>query len=221
MRHYKLFYFDLKSKAEVIRLVFRAAGEPYEDVRLDSKEWARMKPDMPFLQIPVLEVSETDDYNGATTTAFYRLAQSKTIVKFLANRFNLAGENEMDRTLADMITEEIVDTNVILNNIYKLPNGEKKRDALRDAMHGQVLTNLTCIQNLLEANKHGGGYLVGKSLTYADLHLLYFYEWLKDYKSEILAKLPLLKEHEKKISELPRIAEHLSKHAHVKTAKIF
>lgn len=39
MPTYKLTYFDLRARAEIIRLVFAAAGVDYEDVRLEAEQW--------------------------------------------------------------------------------------------------------------------------------------------------------------------------------------
>lgn len=43
MPAYKLFYFDARSHAEPIRLIFALAGVQYEDVRLCDDEWGILK----------------------------------------------------------------------------------------------------------------------------------------------------------------------------------
>jgi len=44
MPTYKLTYFNARGRAEIIRLIFAAAGEKYEDIRLDNDQWAALKP---------------------------------------------------------------------------------------------------------------------------------------------------------------------------------
>ena len=52
---------------------------------------------MPNGQVPVLE------YNGQ------QIAQSMTIARFLANEFNLAGKNALEKAQADMVVDNVTD----------------------------------------------------------------------------------------------------------------
>ncbi|VDM98871.1 unnamed protein product [Thelazia callipaeda] len=76
MPSYKLYYFDLMGRAEVIRLIFAQAEVPYEDIRFNKEDWAtHYKPMMPFGQVPVL------DEDGKL------LSQSTAIALYLARKF--------------------------------------------------------------------------------------------------------------------------------------
>ena len=44
MSKYKLTYFNLRGRAEVTRLLFAQAGVEYEDHRIESADWAKLKP---------------------------------------------------------------------------------------------------------------------------------------------------------------------------------
>jgi glutathione S-transferase len=62
MAQYKLYYFNLRGRAEVIRYVLVAAGQDYEDVRFGGEEWrAKYKAQTPSGQCPFLEVHESSN----------------------------------------------------------------------------------------------------------------------------------------------------------------
>lgn len=53
----KLVYFNLKGRAEIIRLCFASGKVPFEDKRITQEEFAALKPTLPFGQLPVLHVN--------------------------------------------------------------------------------------------------------------------------------------------------------------------
>ena len=100
MSTYKLTYFPVRGRAEVIRFVFAQAGVKYEDVRIKQENWPELKPsklavmsrfldvtiiipfailflpsDTPLGHLPILEV------DGKT------ICGSTGIARFLAERF--------------------------------------------------------------------------------------------------------------------------------------
>ena len=80
MAEYKLYYFDLKGRAEIIRLLFAAAEKKYEDIRYPKEKWPEYKPKAPFGQCPFLEVIE-----GSNTLV---LSQSIAISNFILTILN-------------------------------------------------------------------------------------------------------------------------------------
>lgn len=43
MARYKLIYFRGRARAELVRLIFHAAGEEFEDVQVDENSWQQIK----------------------------------------------------------------------------------------------------------------------------------------------------------------------------------
>lgn len=205
MAAYKLIYFHLKNKANVARILFALANQPYDDLRISiEQEWPNYKDQMPFKQVPVLEITEN---NGNT----YQIAQSNSICRYLAYKFQLAGKNEIEMAQTDMIVEQATDLLNLLLETHKKPESEQKRKELEEALSLKVPQGLKLIQNILETNPNKSGFLVGDSLTYADVHLMNFYDWLLERKDKILEDLQALKHHDEKIRSVPKIAEHLQK----------
>ena len=118
-----------------------------------------------------------------------------------------------------MIIDQVLDIWNSLLKVYVTPESEEKKTNLSKAMNEQVPHMLKLVQNILEANKTG--YFVGDSVTVADVYVVNFYDWLREHKESVLSKLPALKRHEEKIRALPKIAEHLKKHANQRLTILF
>ncbi|KAK6738219.1 hypothetical protein RB195_020369 [Necator americanus] len=83
--------------------IFVLAGQKYEDVRYSFEEWPKHKDEMPFGQIPVLEVDGK------------QLGQSFAIVRFLSRKFGFAGKSPFEEALVDSIADQYKD---YFNEIY-------------------------------------------------------------------------------------------------------
>jgi glutathione S-transferase len=91
----------MKGRAEVARFLFAISGQEYEDVRIEKDDWPNQKVKMPFNQIPVLEVNDGDKST--------LISQSFTIARFLARKFNLDGNSELEKAQVDMVVEQFID----------------------------------------------------------------------------------------------------------------
>ena len=78
-------YFDIRGRAEPVRLVYEDLGEPYEDRRVTDIEWIDLKPRTPFGQLPLFSQGDL------------HLTQSYAIYRHLARSHVLYGASELDR----------------------------------------------------------------------------------------------------------------------------
>lgn len=60
MVHYKVHYFNLRGRGEIIRLVLTAAGVEFEDRRVEFSEWPSLKPNTPLGSLPFVEIQDGD-----------------------------------------------------------------------------------------------------------------------------------------------------------------
>lgn len=195
MSQYKLTYFNLRGRAEIIRLVFVAAGVGFEDFRFERQQWSQYKSATPFGQVPVLE------FDGN------KLCQSRAIARFLARKFNLAGKTEWDEVRADMIVDEVEDMFTAIFKFFFLQDNAAKAEAKSKYLQEQLPVTLDNFERLLKENKGGDGYFVGDGLTWADLQLLVVVDWLQMLgATDLLNERPKLLALSQRIEKLPKIA---------------
>ncbi|CAF4590427.1 unnamed protein product [Rotaria sp. Silwood1] len=101
---YKLIYFAGRGLAETSRMLFKAAGQEFQDYRYPivindgqyiRPEWDADKSKYIYEKIPVLEI------DGGK----YVIAQSKAIERFLARRFNMLGSNDIEAAIIEDLTK--------------------------------------------------------------------------------------------------------------------
>lgn len=207
MPSYKLTYFPLRALAEVSRVLFQLGGQEYEDVPVTFEEWPKHKATMPFQQVPVLEVHEE---NGEKVV----IAQSGSIERYLAKKFNLLGKSDLEQARIDMVCEQVNDLHRNLLQLYghiyfRKPGYEAKKAELEKTLD-EMGTSLKLIEAIYadnQAKSGNSGFLIGDKVSYADIKLINFYDWLNDKKSSTLDQVPGLKQHYEKIRGLAQLKE--------------
>nr|QUF59405.1 glutathione S-transferase GSTS6/7-3 [Brachionus angularis] len=185
--------------------MFAQAGQEYKDARIKVADWPTLKPAFTFEQVPVLEVQK-----GSENLV---LSQSLAIARCLARQFDLNGRNPTETALIDMYGSQVAD---LFNNIKVLlyiafiRNKHKKRfmnNASQALMDETWKKNFKYFEKRLEIN--GNGYLVGYSLSWADLYLSQITDFLLNRKSQFLSNYPRIKALDDRVRSLPRIADWL------------
>lgn len=158
MADIKLVYFNLQARGEPVRLILAAAGQKYEDVRISFEDWPKEKPNSPYGQLPYVV------YKGKI------YGQSVALANFFAREFSLAGKTDLEALRVDEAVGLTVD---FINTIYKAKfesDKAKKEELYKNLFDSDAPRFLGFFQRLLKDNGNTG-YLVGSSLTQADLFL--------------------------------------------------
>lgn len=193
---YKLTYFNMRGKAEVIRLLFAVAGVEYEDCRIERDDWPTEKEKVqpPFGQMPLLTV------DGQT------YCQSISIARYLAEKFGLAGGSELDKLRADMIVHCCEDMIIAFSASFRETDPERKAQLTEKYEKEQLPVFYANFEKILAGNKGGDGYFVGDSLTWADLQ---FYHYVSMYVTVTgKDRNALLKDAPKSLALLDRVEKH-------------
>lgn len=205
MSTYQLTYFPCEAKGELIRFILAQTNTDYKDVRISNDEWEALKPTTPFGCIPILEV------DGDT------LAGSGPIARYLAEKLDLAGSNDIENA-------KIAGIKDIQNDIVKklLPAFFEEDETKKQAMKKEVIENiipkyLGIMEKTIKDNHADEGWLFGPKLTYVDLNLYLVVDFMKLFKEDGLFNwYPGIEKLMKNVSALPNIAEWLKKRPETK-----
>lgn len=208
-----LVYFAARGRAELIRLVLAEAGVDYQEHPVGKgtppvggrpTDFAALKATgtLPFDAVPVWE-----EPGGL------RLAQSGAIANHVARAYGLRGKDAMEEAKCDELLGAVDDVRLELRKLATVPADQ--RPVLRAELASATLPRwLGYLHRLLEKNGGGGGYVVGSSVTVADLALWYLLEQIRDNGfGGALERYPALMAFVDRIGSRPRIA------AYVKSAR--
>ena len=188
MSQYKLTYFNIRGRAELIRLIFAQASVQYEDKRIAKEEWVELKPKTPNGSLPTLEV------DGKT------LPGSIPIARFVAERFGVAGSNDIENTEIAGVMDCLTD---LVTSFMKVmfEKDETRKAGLKKSFDEEECPKYL---SLLEKRVTAEGWLYGSKVTYADLA---FFNFSENLPAEVLAKYQGLKSVKENVGVLPNIAQ--------------
>jgi glutathione S-transferase len=111
----RVIYFDIRGRAEPIRLLLEEVGTEYTNDHADL-EWMTRKKDTPFGVLPIYE-------HGSL-----RIPESQAILRHLARVHDLYGDTEDDRVRCDIAEEALVDAKSLLGMFPWRANAEGERE---------------------------------------------------------------------------------------------
>ncbi|XP_025988454.2 glutathione S-transferase [Solenopsis invicta] len=197
---YKLIYFNARGRAEHIRYIFAYAGIDYIDERISDESWPRLKKSMPYGKLPVLEI------DGKL------IAQSNAVARYLARKYNLAGKDEWESMLCDLLVDTLGDLkqSMFLCRIEEddIKKEEKKAKLVKDI----IPFYLSKFEQTVAKNN---GYAVGSTTTWADFVFAVALENFENiFGATALENYPALRGLKKRVHEISTIAKWLSQRPH-------
>ncbi|KAM4809506.1 hematopoietic prostaglandin D synthase [Rhinophrynus dorsalis] len=191
MPNYKLTYFNIQGRGEIIRYLFAYMGVNYEDHRIEFSEWPTIKPCIPYGQLPVLEI------DGVIFN------QSLAIGRYLARKAGLAGKSDLDELRVDAILDSIDDF-VSQFPWREADDAKTKQKEYMANFAPQLLSNL-------EKTLGDKSWLVGDSVTWADFYWDTCSDGLENYVPGFAKEYPKLLALKGRVKSIPAIAAWVKK----------
>ncbi|XP_034241044.1 glutathione S-transferase-like [Thrips palmi] len=192
---YRLHYFALAGLGEPVRYLLHYGRIPFEDVRIDAKQWPEHKKKMPFGTMPVLEV------DGVMYT------QSRAICRYLAGQVGLQGATPEECLHIDIVVETFNDLRAAVADWFYDANPETKATKLRPLMEKTAPFYLSKFEAMAEAN---GGYLANHKLTWADVYFCAPLTWFDAMlRQNVLEGYPALQALRRRVDALPGVADYV------------
>ena len=212
----ELGYWAIRGLGQPIRFLMVYADVEFSETRLgiesdgrvmsreeEAEDWSMIKEklDMPFPNLPFLI-----DRSGAEVV---QITQSNAVLRYLARRFDLYGDNELDRIEIDVIQEEAYDLrNKIVKAAYTL--GEDYKTAFNEFQETAVPRHLDSLEKHLSKRSNKTCF-VGSRISLVDF-VLYELIWqvsLMVPGSVSSITHPLLANYIDDFSKLPKIAAYM------------
>jgi glutathione S-transferase len=189
-----LTYFDIRARAEPVRLILEELAISYEDRRVAAEEWASMKKETPFGRLP--------SYRDGGLEIF----QSHAIYRHLARTHRLYGESEEEHVRCDVVEEALSDLNTLIGMAPWRDDFEKTRG---DFVAKELSPRLGQLARFFETSPAGRGFWVGASLTFVDLIAFAHLDCTGVMFPEAMAAHPALLKFCDGIASRPRITAYL------------
>jgi len=145
-------YFDVRGRAEPIRLILEGRGVDYEDIQVESEEWKTLKPKTPFGGLPTYREGDL------------ALVQSHAIYRHLARRHEIYGADEAQRVRCDMAVEALRDAKDHLGYAAWRPDFQEQRASFEK---NELPEKLGALERFFGADLNGPGHWAGVP-TFAD-----------------------------------------------------
>ncbi|KAK7102214.1 glutathione S-transferase 3-like [Littorina saxatilis] len=193
----QLVYFDVRGRAEFLRLLLHATGQPFEDVRVSFEAWPQRKSEAPYGKLPYLE------YKGK------KYGQSLAIGPFLARKFGMYGKTEEDGLRIDEVTHLVDDFRLNIRAWRMEQDPQKKAELIKKMKEDAIPCYLVYFKNLLAENSDTG-FFVGNSVTLADVMVYDIIDTMMSFDpEEKLTRYPALQKLRQNVENIPAVKEYL------------
>ena len=194
----KLVYFKMRALAEAPQLLLEYSGLEYEYLmswdHFDDV-WSKVKPIIPFQQLPMMEVEDGT-----------QICQSIAILQYIENRSGLSISDPIKAAEAMAILQSAQELFAPLNPTVNFATGEDfiaKRDAMREGLKSRFADLARCLE------KYDGKYFIDDTPRAAEFAAYHHFDLSRYLDPEILNSFPRLLQFINDIESINSISSYL------------
>lgn len=198
MKRPRLTYFDIRGRAEAIRLHLHATATDFDDHRVASAdEWAALKPTLPFGALPTYEAPE----------GF--LCESHAILRYLGQLVTPVAPNRFGRAELDSAHDAIAESQ---EDLWRFNWREDYYDHLESYAESTLSIRLDRLQACLARGSDTGEWF-GPRFTHVDCLAFCYLDEIDAFFPAVLAQFPELAEFFRRVASRPGISDYLNSDA--------
>lgn len=164
MANVKLTYFDIAgSRGEEVRLALVIAGVAFEDERIDRTSFGKIKADLPFGSLPILEIEGKGVFG-----------QTNAILRLIGRRHGLHPEDPFEAARHDALMDAAEDLRAAISPSMRMKDEAEKKAARRELAAGFISEWARCIERLIG----DGPFVGGDRPSVADIKLYMVHSWI-------------------------------------------
>jgi prostaglandin-H2 D-isomerase / glutathione transferase len=199
-----LTYFDFDGgRGEPARLALSIAGIAFEDRRITFDAWKRIKAQMPYRTLPILEIDG------------HILSQSNAINRYVGKLAHIYPADDWQAALCDEVLDVVEDITHQIVATLPIEDAAVKKAARERLASGPLPLYLSQLHTQLQ--DRGGEYFADGRLTIADLRV---FGWVRSLRSGSLDHVPAdivdrtapaLVGHAERLGALPAISAYYAR----------
>ena len=189
-----MIYFDLRGRAEPIRLSFEELGEAYDEDRVSPERWKTMKAETPFAALPILE-------DGGL-----RFPQTLAIYQHIARTRDLYGKGENEHVAVDVLVTLIDQVIGVIWGQFWRPDCDA---TLAEFENGMLRDVLRALERWYLRDSRDAQFWAGNGITFADCFAFRFLDEIDAFFPQSLARFAPLAQFHASFKARPRIAAYI------------
>jgi glutathione S-transferase len=196
MRLRRLTYFDMRGRAEAIRLFLHATQTGFEDHLVVSREeWAELKPRLPFGVLPVYE-----------TESGGLLCESHAILRHLGRVLTPAGRDEPSSTELDAAHDALAEAQ---EDLWRFNWRRSYYDHLESYARETLEPRLRLLERWFTRTERRSEQWVGASFSHVDCVAFCYLDEIDAFFPGVLAGFPELASLRSRVAALPALSGYL------------